>query len=105
MNDWQRQYTREDIDYETWYSPIHKHYARTYTKGELEKMLASAKGESHKASESHLKTLEKTSSMASNSQGRAHARNTVATNGQKVLDIEGAIEIHELFPEKAKSED
>lgn len=97
-----RQYTREDIDYKTFYNPWMKSLAKTYNIAELEAKLYGAKKESEKASASHLRAIERTHSMQGNSQARAQTRNSAAASGDFALALRGAIEIHELFPEEAK---
>jgi len=97
-----RQYTRDDIDFETWYSSWMKRLARQYTIEELETELNGAEAEAAKAAQSHLRAIQHTHSMSSNSQSRAHARNTTAAAGDYAIALGGAIEIHQLFPEMAK---
>ena len=97
-----RQYTREDIDFKTFYNPWMKSLAKTNTIAELEIKLYGAKKESTKAATSHLRAIERTHSMQGNSQSRAQTRNMLAAAGEFALALRGAIEIHELFPEEAK---
>lgn len=97
-----RQYGRDDVEYETWYSAWMKRLAKANTKPELEKMYSGKKVDAINAGVRHLKTIEKTGSMRGNSMARAHARNVCAAAGDYAIALNGAIEIHELFPEEAK---
>ena len=96
------QYTRNDVDFETWYSSWMKQLAKSYTVKELEIKLYGAKSEAEKSSRNHLRAIQRTHSMSSNSQARAHARNITAAAGDYAIALRGAIEIHQLFPEQAK---
>lgn len=100
-----RQYGREDVDYETFYGDWSKSLARQYTVSRLETMLYGKQREASKAAASHLRAIQRSASMTSNSAARAHGRNVTAAAGEAALAIRGAIEIHELFPEHAKQED
>lgn len=95
-------YTRDDIDFETWYSSWMKILAKSYTLTELEQKIYSAKSDADRSSRSHLKAIQRTHSMTGNSQARAQARNVTAAAGDYIIALKGAIEIHELFPEYAK---
>lgn len=95
-------YTRDDVDFETWYSSWMKQLAKSYTVTELEAKLYGAKSEANRASKSHLRAIQRTHSMSSNSQTRAHARNVTAAAGDYAIALRGAIEIHKLFPEHAR---
>lgn len=99
-----RQYEREDIDYEIWYSDWMKRLAKIHSLEELERQLYGRAAEANKASMAHLRAIEASSSMSSNSSRRAHARNTVAAAGDAAIALRGAIEIYELFPEHTKQE-
>lgn len=96
------QYTRDDVDFETWYSAWMKQLAKHYTVAELEAKLYGAKKEASKAAVVHLRAIQRTHSMTSNSQARAHAHNVTAAAGDYAIALRGAIEIHKLFPEHAK---
>jgi hypothetical protein len=98
-----RGYGREDVTYETWYSPWMKQLAQNYTRAELHRMLATAMGEGARAARSHLRTIQRTHSMTSNSMARAHAGNVTAAAGEKQIAMRGALEIHDLFPEHARA--
>jgi hypothetical protein len=97
-----RQYEREDVEYETWYSSWMKRLAKAHTKEELEAMYEVKKADANKAAYKHLKAIQKSHSMSSNSMARAHSRNCVAAAGEYAIALDGAIEIHDLFPEEAK---
>lgn len=99
-----RQYGRDDVNYDDWYSQWMKDLASKHTLGELQSKLGVTNGETAKAAGVHLRAIERTHSMTSNSAARAHSRNVVAASGDYSIAIRGAIEIHELFPEKAKGE-
>jgi len=96
-----RKYGREDVDYATWYTPWMKTLAQ-HTKEQLEQRLYGAAKDAGKAAQTHLRAIERTSSMQSASAARAHSRNTVAAAGELNGALSGALEIHELFPEHAK---
>lgn len=96
-----RQYSRDDVDYETWYSNWSRTLASNYTIRQLEERLYGVRAAGKKAAESHLRAIDATHSMQSQSARRAHTKNVVAASGDERLAIEGAIEIHELFPEHA----
>lgn len=97
-----RQYTREDIDFETWYSPWMRGLAANYTRAELERRLNGASQDGARATAAHERAIRATGSMAGQSQRRAHARNSAAAAGDLAIALTGALEIHELFPEHAK---
>lgn len=98
-----RNYSREEIDYSTWYSSWMKSLAKDHTINELQVMLNGNDKTLKSATKSHLSAIEKTASMQGRSQHRAQSRNCAAAAGDKAIAIAGAIEIHELFPEHAKS--
>jgi hypothetical protein len=97
-----RQYGREDVDYHTWYSDWMKMLARTKTRQELQEMYYGAAKEGKSATRAHLRTIEKTHSMQSQSQARSHMRNIVSASGDTKIAIDGALEIYDLFPEYTK---
>ncbi|CAJ9291915.1 Uncharacterised protein [Burkholderia pseudomallei] len=97
-----RQYGRDDIQFETWYSDWMKRMAATYTLDELRQMLGATEAEAGRACKQHHDAIGKSTSMQSGSARKAHARNLVESAGQRRIAITGAIEIHELFPEHAK---
>lgn len=91
-------------DYETWYSDWMKKLAKWHTKSDLEKKLVGVSYQLPKAARSHLAAIRKTSSMQGNSQRRAQAKNCVAAYGEEKIAINGALEIHDLFPQHARQE-
>lgn len=99
-----RQYGRDDVVYETWYSPWMKQLARLHTRAELERQLYGARRDAEADARSHLRAIEATSSMQSQSARRAHSRNVMAAAGDRAIALNGALEIHDLFPEHAKAE-
>lgn len=96
------QYTRKDIDFETWYSAWMKQLAKCYTISELESKLYGSNIEAKRAASNHLRAIQRTHSMQSNSQARAQTKNATAAAGDYSIALRGAIEIHQLFPEYAK---
>ena len=99
-----RQYGRDDVDYETWYSSWMKNLAKQHTRTELDQMLYGAQSAANKAAHQHLRAVQRSHSMSSNSMARAHARNNVEASGELRIAISGALEIHDLFPEHAKQQ-
>lgn len=97
-------YGRDDVDYETWYSPWSKMLAKNLTKAEIEKRAGFASKAAQKAAASHLRAIERTHSMTSNSQARAQSGNVCRAAGEERLALSGAWEIHNLFPEHAKAD-
>lgn len=97
-----RKYSRDDVDYDTWYSDWMKRLAKQNTQSQLEHMLGGAQADVKQATRQHLRAVQKTHSMTSNSAARAHGRNRVEASGEAAIAIRGALEIHELFPEHAK---
>jgi len=97
-----RQYGRDDVVYADWYNPWMKLLAKSHTVAELQSMLHGASAEAVKHAGQHLRAIQKTGSMTGNSAARAHSRNNVAASGDKKIALQGALEIHELFPEHAK---
>lgn len=84
------------------YSPGARSFAKTYTQQELEKMLAKLEGEQAKNTRAHLDAIEKSTSMAGNSQHRAQAGNVVSANWEQRRLLRDAIEIHQIYPEKTR---
>lgn len=97
-----RHYTRADVDYGTWYSSWMKLLARNHTRDELTRMKGGARGDGKRATRSHLRAIERTTSMTGQSQARAQSGNVARAAGDKLIAIDGALEIHDLFPEHAK---
>ena len=96
-------YTREQINYDTWYSPWMKQLAQNYTLAELERKLHGNRKRVGREAASHLRAIDASVSMSSQSQRKAQSRNVLAATGDEMIAINGAIEIHELLPEHAKS--
>lgn len=90
-------------DYDTHYSDWAKLLAANYTAEELSTLLPINERAAKRAAYLHLRAIEKSTSMQSNSQARAQSRSYMAMLGDKVLAINGALEIHRLFPDKAKA--
>jgi len=84
------------------YSDWSRQLARNNTQEELQKQLAKLKGEQVKNKASHLRAIDKTTSMQSNSQHRAQSGNVVRGNYERRSAIENALEVHKYYPEKAK---
>jgi hypothetical protein len=97
-----RQYGREDVSYETWYSAWSKQLAKNYTRAELEKRVGIASEAASKAARTHLRAIEATHSMTSQSQRRAQSGNVVRAAGEERMAVNGALEIYDLFPEHTK---
>ena len=95
-------YTREQINYDTWYSPWMKQLALNYTLAELERKLHGNRKRVGKETASHLRAIKSSTSMQSNSQRRAQSGNVVTATGDEMIALNGAIEIYELFPEHTK---
>ena len=94
--DWQRQYEREDVDYDTWYKHHEKHLAANYSITELQEMLGDAKGGAHRQAMINLESNNRAGYEA------AQSWNATAGDGDEAIAIRAALEIHELFPEHAK---
>lgn len=95
------QYGRDDVNYDTWYSDWSRALAKRHTLPELEILLTGNRKEAAPAARSHLRAIDATHSMTSQSQRRAQTGNTVRAIGEGLFAIRGAIEIHFLFPEHA----
>jgi hypothetical protein len=96
--DWDYQYGRDDIDYETWYSDHAKRLAASYTAAELRAKLGEARDTGERYSRQWLN--------ARNQQtNRVHETSLhAAAAGQDAMAIRSALEIHVLFPEHGKQE-
>ena len=66
-----RQYGRDDVPFDTWYSPWMKQLAATRTRAELEALLHGKRSEASKAARSHLRSIQATASMSGQSMRRA----------------------------------
>ena len=97
-----RQYGRDDVKYETWYSAWSKELANNYTRAELEKRIGIASENAKSAAKTHLRAIQATHSMQSQSQRRAQSGNAVASAGEERIACSGALEIYDLFPEHTK---
>jgi hypothetical protein len=87
--------------YET-YSSWSRQLARTYTVAELQKEVNKYEGLSEKYAKQHLSSIQASTSMNSQSQRKAHARNNVTFNYEKKQAYKNAIELHMYYPEKCK---
>lgn len=85
-------------EYSTW----SKGLAKNYTRDDLERKYAKLCGEQVGNKKSHLRAIERTHSMTSNSQSRAQSGNVVRGNYEERTAIKWALEIHDDYPEKAK---
>lgn len=99
MSESARQYGRNDVQYESFYSPWMKQLALTKSRAELERLLGIKSKEVAAASHAHLRAVEATTSMTSQSARRASTRNSVAAAGEYRSALNGALEIYDLFPE------
>jgi hypothetical protein len=97
------QYGREDVSYATWYSDWSKQLAKLMTLEQIEKELGCLVYESKKAAASHLRAIDATTSMQSQSQRRAQTGNVVRAVGERRMALSGARQIYYLFPEHALS--
>lgn len=102
MNATERQYGREDVSYDTWYSPWVKALALIHTRAELEQRLAVNRASAPAASHAHLAAIQATGSMQSQSQRRAQSGNLARALGEEASALRGALEIYDLFPEHTK---
>jgi hypothetical protein len=96
-----RQYEREDVDFNTFYSDWMKLLARTKSKSELERLLSGNRSAAKGAGYAHLRAIDATASMHGQCARRAHSRNVVTAAGDYGIALRGALEIHDLFPEHA----
>lgn len=97
-----RQYGRDDVDYDAWYTPWTKSLALTYSRAELEQRLAVNRASAPAASRAHLAAVQATGSMQSQSQRRAQSGNLARALGEEASALRGALEIYDLFPEHTK---
>jgi hypothetical protein len=95
----ERKYTRDDIEYDTWYNDWMKLLARTKTRQELNDMYYGASKTGKAAAKSHLNAMEKTGSQYNKCALRASMGNVVRAAGDTKIAIDGALEIYDLFPE------
>lgn len=87
--------------YET-YSLWSRQLAELYTVKELQKVVSECEGLSDKYARQHLAAIEATTSMQSQSQRRAHARNNLTGNYEKKRAYSNAIELHKYYPERCR---
>jgi len=85
------------------YSLWSRQLAETYTLKELNKVANECEFLSDKYAQQHLSAIEATTSMQSQSQRRAHARNNVEGNYEKKRAYLNAIELYQYYPEHCKS--
>ena len=84
------------------YSHFSRRLAETKTNEDLQKMLGEEDYKTAKLVTSHLRAIEKTTSMQSNSQRRAHSRNSLGLNYDNKSAIKNALEIYKYYPLKTK---
>lgn len=85
-------------DYSNW----SREMAKNYTRAELEKRLAKVDGQRGSLAASHLRAVEKTTSMTGNSQRRAQSRNAMVGNYEEYQAVKNALELYDFYPEKTK---
>ena len=84
------------------YSMWSRQLAGNYTASELEKRLGIVEGSRSGAAASHLRVIERSTSMQSNSQRRAQSGNVLRANYEERRALYDALEIHSYYPDKAK---
>ena len=84
------------------YSLWSRQLAESYTVKELQAVLINLEGLSGKYAKQHLSAIEATTSMQSQSQRRAHARNNLSGNYEKKQAYRNAIELHQNYPAKCR---
>lgn len=84
------------------YSSWSRQLAKNYTIEELQKVVYECDYLTSKYSMQHLSAIEKSTSMNSQTQRKAHARNNVSLNYEKKRAYQNAIELHQYYPEKCK---
>ena len=84
------------------YSLWSRQLAESYSVNELQKVVNECEGLSDKYAKQHLSAIEATTSMQSQSQRRAHAKNNVVGNYEKKRAYSNAIELHKYYPERCK---
>ena len=85
-------------EYSTWAKML----AKNYTEKELLKKLNNCEKNRDRLSGSHLRAIDKTTSMSSNSARRASTRASMSSNYEEYMALKNAIEIKRLFPEFSK---
>ncbi|MCK5158518.1 MAG: hypothetical protein KAR08_05150 [Candidatus Heimdallarchaeota archaeon] len=94
-----KQHVWEYSDYPEWSQSI----AKTTSKSDIEKRINTLESNRDKYAESHLKAIEKSTSMQSNSQARAQTGNVVRANYEELQAYKNALEIQKNHPEKVKA--
>lgn len=84
------------------YSPWARLLAKTTTRRDLEKQHRKLAGESGRLKDSHHRAVMSTTSMAGQSQRRAHSRNAMVGNYEERMAVENALEIYRYYPEWTK---
>lgn len=84
------------------YSSWSRRLAEQYIVEELEKVVNECEYLSGKYAKQHLSAIDATTSMQSQSQRRAHARNNLSGNYEKKQAYKNALELHKYYPEKCK---
>lgn len=88
------------LPYES-YSLWSRQLAESWILADIEKELAKCESLSDKYAAQHLAAIEATTSMQSQSQRRAHARNNLTGNYEKKCALRNAIEIYTHYPQHA----
>lgn len=86
------------------YSQWSQQLAKSYTRRELERQVGPAEWRVGQAAQAHLRAIEATTSMTSQSQRRAQTKNSMIGDYERFSAIKNAIELHDLYPEKCKQE-
>lgn len=86
-------YVLKYSDYSDWSRML----AKEYSEQELTKELSKLENNTEKLAMQHLSAIKRTTSMTSNSQSRAQARNVVTGNYEKKQAYRGALEIIKIF--------
>ena len=86
------------------YSQWSRRLALTCELSDLQKQLNKEEGLTEKYSKQHRIAIESSNSIDSQSQRRAHSRNNVCLNYEKIRALKDAIEIYAYYPEKTKTQ-
>ena len=84
------------------YSSFARQIAEGRTWDEIRDEVVELEGNRESLSNSHLKSIERTTSMQSNSQARAHSRNSMTANYERLEAYKDAIELYVFYPERCK---
>jgi hypothetical protein len=87
------------------YPSISRHIAKKCSLNDILKNIERHQSNRQILALSHLKAIERSSSMASNSAARAHARNSVTGNYAKLKEHKDALEIYLFYPEETLDAD